>query len=342
MKDLILTFGAWIRYLWSKWIIICIFGVIGAGLGLTYSLLKKPDYVAGLTFVLEDSKASPMMAYAGIASQFGIDLSSMSENGVFSGDNIVEFLKSRLMVEKALLTVVNKNGKSVTLADCFMDAYDLREKWNKKPRLAGVSFPANLGRDKFTLIQDSILQVFYANIVKEKLIVTKPDKKLSFILVKTQSVDEVFSKAFTENLVREATAFYVETRTKRSKFTVDQLQLKADSVERLLNQKTYSAAKSQDLNFNPARSVTSVTSELITRDKLVLSTMYGEIIKNLELSKMAMAQETPIIQIIDTPILPLEISKFGKLKGLIIGGFLGGFLIVMILLVRKFYKEIMN
>lgn len=342
LKDLILKIRGWIGYLWSKWLIICLFGLIGAGLGLTYALLKKPQYVASLTFVLEDSKASPMVAYAGIASQFGIDLGSMGENGIFSGDNIVEFLKSRLMVEKALLTVFNIDGKSQTLADRYMEVYGLREKWQKKNRLKGISFPANVDRRKFTLLQDSILQVFYSDIIKERLLVMKPDKKLSFILVKTKTVDEVFSKNFTVSLVQEATDFYIRTRTQRSKFTVDQLQNKADSVERLLNQKTYSAAATQDLNFNPARSVASVKTELITRDKMVLSTMYGEIIKNLELSKMAMAQETPIIQIVDTPILPLEISKFGKMKGLILGGILGGILIVIILISINFYKEIMN
>jgi hypothetical protein len=66
------------------------------------------------------------------------------------------------------------------------------------------------------------------------------------------------------------------------------------------------------------------------------------VVKNLELSKMAMAQETPVIQEVDMPILPLEKKRFGKLKGLIIGGFFGGVLIVLFLLMKKGYSDIMN
>ncbi len=54
----------------------------------------------------------------------------------------------------------------------------------------------------------------------------------------------------------------------------------------------------------------SIGSELAMRDKTVLQTMYGEVVKNLEISKIAMAQETPIIQIVDMPILPLEKTKW--------------------------------
>jgi len=70
--------------------------------------------------------------------------------------------------------------------------------------------------------------------------------------------------------------------------------------------------------------------------------MYGEVIKNLELSKISMAQETPVIQIVDKPILPLEKKRFGKLMGLVIGGIAGGFLYVMFLMLKKVYLEIMS
>ena len=124
--------------------------------------------------------------------------------------------------------------------------------------------------------------------------------------------------------------------------SVDRLQSQADSLENMLNKKTYSAAVAQDINANPARQVASVGVELVLRDKMVLQTMYAEVIKNLELSKLAMAQETPVIQIIDTPILPLDRKKFGKLKGLILGTFLGGFLTIIALIIRKVYREIMQ
>jgi len=54
-----------------------------------------------------------------------------------------------------------------------------------------------------------------------------------------------------------------------------------------------------------------------------------------------MARETPIVQIIDTPRLPLKMDRFGKVKGIVLGGILGGFLIVAYLLVSKYLKKML-
>jgi hypothetical protein len=342
LKDLILNFQIWVRYLFPKWRVIILFGIIGAGIGFTYAYFKKTQYVAELTFVLEDSKANSLGNYAGIASQFGIDLGGNSASGVFAGDNIIEFLKSRLMVEKTLLSPVTIDGKPISLAEFYININDLRTTWKTNPALLQLSLPVNPDRKTFSLVQDSILYTFYKTITDKNLKVTKPDKKLSFILVQCTSKNEIFSKYFTERLVKEATDFYVQTKTKRSKINVDKLQEKADSIELLLNRKTYSAAVAQDFNLNPVKNVARVNTEMVTRDKMVLQTMFGEVVKNLELSRLSMAQETPIIQIVDTPILPLKKERLGKLKSLIIGGFLGGFFILAWLIVRRLYREIMS
>lgn len=342
LKDLILKIQHWIKYLRRKWILIFLCGFIGGSLGLGYAFLTKSKYTAQLTFALEDSKSSPLAAYAGLASQFGIDLSGGSGSGVFSGDNILEFLRSRLMIQKTLLSPIMTDGKKQSLANFYIDINNLRESWGKNETLNNIQFIPGQDRSSFSLQQDSILNEIYKRIIKNNLIVAKPDKKLSFILVQYTSDNEVFSKAFVERLVKEATEFYVATKTQRSKINVSKLQEKADSIEKLLNTKTYSLAASQDMNLNPARNMAAVNTELVTRDKVLLQTMYIEVVKNLELSKIAMNQETPVIQVIDTPILPLEDEKISKLKGLIIGGFLGGFLILCILIGKMLFKEIMS
>lgn len=342
LKDLILKMQQWIKYLWGKWLVILIGGVVCAGLGFSYALTKKTHYVAELTFVVEDTKSTPFAAYAGLASQFGIDLGGNSGSGVFSGDNILKFLKSRLIVEKALMSPIVYQGKTQSLAEYYIEINEIRKSWKDNPLLQNLRFPANLPRARFSREQDSVLNTIYKTLANNNLDVTKPDKKLSFISVECSTKDEIFSKAFTERVVREAIDFYVQTKTQRSKAAVESLQSRADSLESLLNRKTYSVAASMDMNLNPARSMAGVNTELAARDKMVLQTMYAEVEKNLELSKMAMAQETPIIQIIDTPILPLKKEKLGKLKALILGGFLGGFLVILLLLIRRVYREIMT
>lgn len=339
LKEFLRNITLLFRFLLLKWWIILIAGLSGAGLGLLYGYNETPHYSGDLTFIVEDTKSGGLAAYAGLASQFGIDLGGGGGMGIFSGDNIMEFLKSRLMMESTLLTGTTVNGKNTSLADLYIDAYNLRGAWQKKPALANISIPVTEDRSKFTPQQDSILYEVCLRILKKNLKVTKPDKKLSFISVTTKSENELFSKFFTERLVAKATDFYIQTKTKRSKTNVDKLQRTADSILYLLNKKTYTVAEQQDINLNPVRKVASVGMEVSSRDKLMLQTIYGEVVKNLELAKMTMAQETPVIQVVDGPMLPLKVQKLGKLVSLILGGMLGGFLIVAFLVSRYWYKQ---
>jgi len=342
LRELLIKLGEWWRFLLSKWLIICIWGIAGAGLGLLLALIVRKRYVAELTFVMEDSKSSSLSAYAGIASQFGIDLGGGGgEIGVFSGENMQGFLRTRLMVERTLLSPVKLGGKQITLADLYIDFNRLQNKW-KGEAFAGLHFPLGQDRKTFTRQQDSILNVIQERIVNENLDVAKPDKSLSFVSVKVTSWNELFSKNFTETLVKNAIDFYVDTKTKRSKTNVDKLQATADSLEVLLNNKSYSLAVTQDMNINPVRQVSNVGTQKQAREKLMLETMYTEVVKNLEISKMSMAQEMPLIQIVDSPILPLKIEKLGKLKALLIGGFLAGFLCLAWLIGRRILREVMQ
>lgn len=339
LKDILLSIFDWVKYLLNKKFIIIIFVLLGVGIGILYSIQKKPEYLSRLTFVMEESKSNPLGAYMGLASQFGIDLNSAAGSGVFSGDNILEFLKSRLIIERALLASVIVNNKNSSLADLYLDISGMREEWKDKKSMPVINFPPSQNRSKFSLQQDSVLFIIFNTILKRHLDINKVDKKLSFIEVDCISQSEQFSKQFSEQLVKEAASFYIETKTKRSKENVDKLQAKADSLESLLNRRSYSAATLQDLNQNPARQIATVSLESLQREKMISETMYGEVVKNLELAKITMLQDVPLIQIVDSPILPLEKKKFGKLKGLVLGGFLGGFLTVLCLIVIKLWKD---
>lgn len=344
MKDVILRLQAWWKYLLSKWLVIAIFVFIGGALGLSLSFFLKKKYTAEITFVLEDTKMNPLGSIMGLASDFGFDMGAGGGSGVFTGDNIQEFLKSRLMLERALLTPVNIRNKRLTLADLYLDIYELRDGipgLNERSK-NGLFYPSNGDRTGFSLLQDSVLNVMQRKIVKQNLIVEKPDKKLSFISAKCTSTNELFSKLFIEQLVKVATNFYIDTKTKRNKENVDRLQEQADSLEIMLNRKTYAAASTQDLNMNPARQAAGVSVELALRDKVVLQTMYAEVVKNLEICKISMAQEAPLIQIVDSPILPLEQKKMRKIIAIAIGCFLGGFFSVAFLIIKRVYRSIMS
>jgi hypothetical protein len=344
LKEVILRIQAWIRYLLSKWIIIFIVGIFGGVIGVTYALFKKTVYKAELSFVLQDEKSGGGLSSAmGLASQFGIDLGGAGTGGEFSGDNILELMKSRSMVERALLTSVTIKGKTETLADFYIDFNELREGWEGKPELENIHFLPNADRSKFILKQDSILGTFHQSIIANNLSLDKLDKKLSIISLKVSSTNELFSKYFAEVLAKVVSDFYVQTKTKKSTQNVIILQRQTDSIRHVLNVGLFGVATSVDENpnANPTLQILRVSTQRHTIDVQTNTAILNELVKNLELAKMSLLQETPLIQIIDKPILPLEKTKIGKLKGLILGSFLSVFLFIIVLLTNKIIKNIM-
>jgi uncharacterized protein involved in exopolysaccharide biosynthesis len=59
------------------------------------------------------------------------------------------------------------------------------------------------------------------------------------------------------------------------------------------------------------------------------------LIKQQELARIMVRKETPFIQIIDSPILPLPEEKLGKLTAIFLGGFLAAFFGILFLIVKR-------
>jgi hypothetical protein len=341
IKALILRVILWKNHLISKWITISVIAIICGLCGFIYSYIRKPIYKAELSFALQDASSGGGLGGAlGLASQFGFDVGG-PVGDEFSGDNLLQLMRSRSMVEKTLLTSLTINGKQQTLAEYYIDFNGLRDNWEQETK--DIHFLPGADRSKFALKQDSLLGIFHRDIIKENLLVDKIDKKLSIISLQFKSKDQIFSKLFAEVLVKVVSDFYVDTKTKKEVKNVAILQRQADSVRNVLNNAISGVALSVDAapNANPFMQSLRVPSQRRQVDVQANTAILNELVKNLEISKMSLLQETPLIQIIDKPILPLEKDRVGKFKGLVIGGVIGVFLAVFLLSVSRVYKSIM-
>ena len=106
LKELVLKIKEWYQFLLTKWKLIVLAGIIGGLIGFTYAYFQKPTYKAVLTFALEEDKGGGASGLGGLASQFGFDIGG-SGGGAFAGSNLIELMKSRLLVEKTLLNPIN-------------------------------------------------------------------------------------------------------------------------------------------------------------------------------------------------------------------------------------------
>jgi uncharacterized protein involved in exopolysaccharide biosynthesis len=343
LKELVLKIKEWYQFLLTKWRLIILAGIIGGLIGFTYAYFQKPTYKAALTFAMEEEKSGGggLGGALGLASQFGIDLGS-SGGGAFSGANLIELMKSRKLVEKTLLSPIEVDGKAQSLVEYYLAFNEIKKDWDEKPLLKNVSFPIDADRTKFTLQQDSILKNLAAGLIKTDLVISQKDKKVSILSIEMNSTNEQFAKVFCETIAKETSEYYVEIKSKKSKMNVDILQHQADSIRAELNSAITGVAAAADnvFNLNSAMNVRRTPSARRQVDVQANTAILTQLVGNLELAKVTLRKETPLLQIIDRPSFPLEKEKVGKLKSLVLGGFLAGFLTVLYLVLTSLYKKL--
>lgn len=323
-------------FLLSKWLLISFIAMLGSLLGIVYSIYDKPVYKAELNFVVEDDKMNGGLGGAlGLVSQLGIDIGG-GGGGAFSGDNLLQLLKSRALIERTLLSPFIVDNKNITLAEYYVNFSNYRSAW-ETASLKNIHFVPSQERNKFSIQQDSVLGELYEYIVKKELKVFREDKTLNIVSIDYNSKNEIFSKLFPEVLIKVAADFYIETKTQKAARNVLVLQHQTDSVRRELNKAITGIAYSNDANPNPnpSRQILRVPSQRRQVDVQANTAILGELVKNLEISKVSLRRETPLIQVIDRPILPLKTEKISLVKGAIIGGFLFGLLSVIFFTLKR-------
>lgn len=347
LKELILKMNEWVSFLKSKWKTIFLAGIIGGLIGLTFAWLEKPTYKATLTFAMEEDKGSGggLSGALGLANSFGIDLGGAGGGGAFAVSNLTELMKSRLIIEKVLLSSILINGKTITLVEYYIQINELRKAWEEQPKLKNIQFLPGDDRSKYSLQQDSILKEIHKDLInKEHLSIMQKDKKVTILSIEVSSEDEQFSKIFCESVAKETSDFYIETKSKKARINTDVLQKQVDSIRAELNGAITGVAAESDnvYNLNPAFIIKSTPSKKKQIDVQSNTAILTNLVVQLELAKITLRKETPLIQLIDRPILPLTKEKFGKLKSLILGGFLAYFITICFLITRKLFKNILN
>lgn len=337
LTDIWKLLSGFIKYCLQKWWLLAILAGIGIGIGLLYYSRQKPRYEAACNFILEE-KQSGMGNLGGIASQFGFDLGGLSGGGgIYSGDNILEILKSKKIVFNVLRSRRDTHT-TASLADEFIEFSGLGKRLQSKLNRESITIPA--GAEPVSATKDSILTLIYDQIKKKYLLVERTNKKGSIIQVQVTSPSNVFSRLMSERLVIEAGDLYLTIKNQSALGNISRMQKRSDSLLLLLNGKSYNVAAKSILDANPGVKSSLVPVEIATRDKAVVTALYTEITKNLEASKMILSQQTPVIQILDTPAELLPDKKKGVIFICAISSLLFSLIAIVVLFIRYLSTQI--
>lgn len=317
VQDLVNKSHGFIKIVRKKVVIFFYMMILFSVVGVVVSLFYPIKYKYKITFVVEESKQASS-GLAAIAGQFGFDLSGSGGGSIFSGDNILVYLRSHSLCKEVLLTPYDENT-NLTLADKYIETQGLKEKWQKKFETNQITFSKDPHSTVNNRLKDSLLNVTTSLVLKKSLSVSRPDRKTTFIEVESNFRDEKLSHLFTDRLVKIATEKYVYSKIRVKAENVERLQRRADSLMQYLNSFTYGFAKLQQgyIDLNPALKSPKFTGEIYSRDKAIASAIYSEVLKNLEISRVSLSQITPSIEIVDFSSLPLEVEYISIKEGVL-------------------------
>ena len=329
LKALFETIRNWLFFLKAKTKDIVKLSFLFLLLLLAYNYIKSPIHYAKTTFVLDSQSSSNSIGdVASLASLAGINASSFIDaSGLFQIDNIQELYKSNSMIIETLLSKSTFNNNQIILINRFGEIEKINKKWKK----LGVDFDNyKISKDNKRL-HDSIL-IEASEIIKEEyLIVDKPSRKTTILEIGFDHKDELLAKNFNENLVTIVNDFYFKTKTQKSGKNLEILQRQRDSVKRVLDKSILELANEDQRvpNPNPLAKTNLVPYQKALIEVQSNGAIYQQVVTQLELAKVTHRNNTPLIQIIDKPTLPLENSKLKFIETLIYG-ILGGLLLSII------------
>lgn len=307
-----------------------VLSLLGGAIGYLIGHLSVPTYNARMKFIVqEEDKSSPLSSYTGIASQLGI---SMPDGGsdLFKSENIIELMKSNLIIDQTLFTEVEVNDQKILLGNLYL-------KINKvtalRPDHSVFTFQKDRHPERF---EDSMLAKIEVDLVRKDLQQAKVDNNVTIRYATFSSKNEAFSKLFLENLMRNVGKYYISTKTEQASNNVRALQKQTDSVKRILFEAMGRSAESADytLNMNPARQVGQVPLQKNKIDLQIQTSTYLELVKNLDAAKLTLLKETPLFQIIDPPRYPLEKHVIRKAYAAVLG-----FTIFFLISLSYFYRR---
>ncbi len=321
----------------KNWLLLVIVIFITTLSGLIFSNYQKPNFIATSTMMLESSKTGGAMSGAlSLASQFG--LMGTGSSTEINEDKLIEIIKADKIIKTALLKKSSINSHEDILANDFIDLFGYKKMWATDSSLKNFRFTNTI--ENLNVLEIEVLKIFIDKIKKEFLTIEKSKSGIIILSVKTKS--ELFSKIFNEYLVEAITSFYVDRITEKGRVNINIIQNRVDSIAIALRDAEYTLARWKDGSNQLVKAQGMMAEMKLRRNVEVCNSIYIEGIKQLEISKFALLQQTPFLQIIDQPALPLNPTEtISKLRGIISGFIFGCILSGLIIYLRKKYTETM-
>jgi hypothetical protein len=339
IKEIYEKIRYYINSVFKQWVYILLFGAIGAaGIG-AYAFFSKSYYEADLTIVVK-SKDAKAMGLDNILGQLGWGASGGNANLA----KVKSVAYSKSVLKEALYDSAMIKGKQDLIIGHFVELYKLKDKWKDSKTLQSFKGFDITQKDNDSSLKQNVafgvvLKMVRANKDDKGILAIKLDDETDMISFKVRSVNEELSYNLSNSIFHNLNEFYLHDEVANTKSTLTSLQIETDSVGRLLKSKELELASAQDRNYGIILRSNQANQNQILRDIEVLTEVYAEMRKNLELRQFSLKTNSSMFDVLERPALPLDKKSKSIPIYTIIGLVLGFVLSILVIVIRRFLLD---
>jgi uncharacterized protein involved in exopolysaccharide biosynthesis len=288
-------------------------------LTFTYvQFIVQPKYLSSATILLPGHKDSSLGGISGLASQFGVNFPSIESDVDLSSPTLYpELLNSRTFAEKIL------------------DKEFYTQRYDKKMSLLSIltygDKPQNFSRNK--LITEAV------QTLNDDYLDFDQDPQSTISVVNVTAFEPQFAKELTDVVLSELESL---NRQFKSQSVGEKTTFINGRIASVIEDLEVSEQRLKEFN-EQNRQISSPTLQLevdrLTRDVEVQEGIYLTLKQQLELAKIEEVQKISIIQILDSPQVPLApFNKNVRVK-VLLAAFLGVIIGILLGFVRSYFNN---
>lgn len=336
---LTINFKALFQILWKEKFKIILITLLVGGLGGIYAFTAREEFVSEGKILPEvQSKTGGLGQFSGLAALAGVDISGVTGgNDAIRPDLYPDVLKSTpFFLELFKLKVKTKDNKSWLFSD-FYTKYVLDNE--VKEENLKLKFP----------VSDEYIAVNYQTEKNLKDLRTRIaasyDKKTGVISVNTKLPDPVVAALVTRFSMNYLTNYIINYRTEKAK---KDLQFLAERLDAAKGKYYTNQAKKAQYSDQMPLNVLKLQSADLQRERIeseykISSSFYNSLLQKYEEAKIKIQQETPVLKVLEPPVVKNKREEPKRLIIILISIFFGFVLsVVVVLMLNKNYKEIVK
>jgi tyrosine-protein kinase Etk/Wzc len=272
--------------------------IIFAAAGGALAIITPKTYSSTFSFLAQSGEGSGLGSVVGLAAQFGVSVPD-AEGGGGSPQLFLDLLRARQVLTSIALDSFSPNPSATP---------------QPLSTLLGVK-----NKDSVVVLNRTVERLQDDVIVSATL-----NRETGLVSVRLRAHTPWLAFVLSERLLLELNRFQVATRRSRAKQEKDFLDSRLRIAQRELRNAEDSLQRFVGRNqIVGGTSYLSLQRERLQRQVDLKQTLFVGIAQQAEEAKLREVRDTPVISIIDPPLLPAESDSRGPVVLLLLGGLLG-------------------